>query len=118
MFDIGFWEVIFILVVALLVVGPERLPRVARTAGLWLGRIRGFVGSVKADIDRELAAEELKKTLAKQAAMPELEEIIEKTVDRPSADNSGSGTSSGDDKQVTHTASQSPASEEPDEKRS
>jgi sec-independent protein translocase protein TatB len=79
MFDIGFSEIIFILVITLLVVGPERLPRVARTAGLWLGKIRGFVTSVKADIDQELAAEELKRTLAKQAAMPELEEIIEKT---------------------------------------
>lgn len=77
MFDIGFWELVFILVIALLVVGPERLPRVARTAGLWVGKVRGFVVSVKADIDRELAAEELKRTLAKQASMPELEEIIE-----------------------------------------
>ena len=40
--------------IALLVVGPERLPRVARTAGLWVGKIRGFVVSVKADIDKEL----------------------------------------------------------------
>jgi len=77
MFDIGFWELIFILVIALLVVGPERLPRVARTAGLWLGKMRGFIVTVKADIDQELAAEELKRTLAKQAAVPELEEIIE-----------------------------------------
>jgi sec-independent protein translocase protein TatB len=77
MFDIGFWELIFILVITLLVVGPERLPRVARTAGLWLGKVRGFIVTVKADIDQELAAEELKRTLAKQAAMPELEEIIE-----------------------------------------
>jgi len=77
MFDIGFWELIFILVIALLVVGPERLPRVARTVGLWLGKARGLIASVKADIDRELAAEELKRTLARQAAVPELEEIIE-----------------------------------------
>jgi sec-independent protein translocase protein TatB len=56
MFDIGFWEVIFIAVITLLVVGPERLPKVARTAGLWVGKIRGFVVSVKADIDKELAS--------------------------------------------------------------
>ena len=77
MFDIGFWEVIFIAVITLLVVGPERLPKVARTAGLWLGKIRGFVVSVKADIDRELAADELKRTLEKQASVPELEELID-----------------------------------------
>ena len=77
MFDIGFWEIIFILVILLLVVGPERMPRLARTAGLWVGKMRGFVASVKADIDRELATEELKKALAKQAAAPELEELID-----------------------------------------
>lgn len=79
MFDIGFWELTIIGIVALLVIGPERLPRVARTAGLWLGRARRFVASVKADIDREIAADELKKTLAKQAQVPELYDIVEDT---------------------------------------
>jgi len=115
MFDIGFWEVIFILVIALLVVGPERLPRVARTAGLWLGKIRGFVTSVKADIDQELAAEELRKTLARQAAMPELEEIIEKTTDKLSTANTATGASTTDGKQVTNATPQSVSSEKPDE---
>jgi len=66
------------MVIALIVVGPERLPRLARSAGLWIGKIRGFVASVKAEIDHELAAEELRKTLTRQAEIPELEEIIEK----------------------------------------
>ena len=79
MFDIGFWELAIIGVVALLVIGPERLPRVARTTGLWLGRARRFVSSVKADIDREIAADELKKALAKQADSPGLYDIIEDT---------------------------------------
>ncbi len=79
MFDIGFWELAVIGVVALLVVGPEQLPRLARTAGLWAGRARRFVGSVKADIDRELAADELKKSLAKQADSEGLYDIIEET---------------------------------------
>lgn len=79
MFDIGFSEIIFIMIIALLVIGPQRLPKVARTAGLWFGKLRGFVSTVKADIDRELATEELKRTLAEQAAIPELEEIIEAT---------------------------------------
>jgi sec-independent protein translocase protein TatB len=77
MFDIGFSEILLIMVIALIVVGPERLPRLARSTGLWIGKIRGFVASVKAEIDHEIAAEELKKTLARQAKMPELEEIIE-----------------------------------------
>jgi sec-independent protein translocase protein TatB len=79
MFDIGFWELTIIGVVALLVIGPERLPRVARTTGLWLGRARRFVSSVKADIDREIAADELKKALAKQAETAGLYDIVEDT---------------------------------------
>lgn len=85
MFDIGFWEIIFIMVISLLVVGPERLPRIARTAGLWVGKMRGFVASVKADIDQELATEELKKALAKQASVPELEELIDEVSGDPLA---------------------------------
>ena len=79
MFDIGFWELLVIGVVALLVIGPERLPKVARTAGLWLGRARRFVSSVKADIDREIAADELKKVLRNQAESSGLHDIIEET---------------------------------------
>ncbi|MEE9355548.1 MAG: Sec-independent protein translocase protein TatB [Methylococcaceae bacterium] len=79
MFDVGFWELIIIMIVALLVVGPERLPKLARTVGLWVGKGRRMVQSVKSDIDKELAAEELKKILAKQAAIPEVFDIIEET---------------------------------------
>ena len=80
MFDVGFWELTIIAVVALIVIGPERLPKVARTAGHWIGRGRRFVASVKADIDREIKAEELKQILEQQAqkANP-LHEIIEET---------------------------------------
>ena len=77
MFDIGFWELTIIAVVALLVIGSERLPRVARTTGMWLGRARRLVSSVKADIDREIAADELKKALAKQAESTGLYDIVE-----------------------------------------
>lgn len=79
MFDIGFWELALIAVVALLVIGPERLPGVARTAGLWLGKARSFIASVKADVDRELKAEELKRIMEKQAELPGLHDIIEET---------------------------------------
>ncbi len=60
MFDIGFWELCLIGVVALLILGPERLPTVARTAGLWIGRARRFMADVKTDIDNELKSEELR----------------------------------------------------------
>ncbi len=76
MFDVGFWEIIFISVIALLVIGPERLPRVARTLGLWVGKARGFYQSVKADIDRELEADELRRSLERQMEIPELNRDI------------------------------------------
>lgn len=79
MFDVGFTELLLVGVVALLVVGPERLPGLARTAGAWVGRMRSFIGNVKADIDRELKAEELKRILDQRQTINPLEEIIEET---------------------------------------
>jgi len=77
MFDIGFAELVLIAIVALLVIGPERLPRVARTAGLWVGKMRGFVSSVQSDINQELKADELKKIMAEQAESTGVHEILE-----------------------------------------
>ena len=77
MFDIGFWEIALVGVVALLVLGPERLPKVARVAGMWVGKGRRFMSSVKGEIDRELKADELKRILAEQAKTNELYEITE-----------------------------------------
>ena len=61
MFDIAFSELVVIGLVALIVIGPERLPRVARTAGHLLGRLQRYVSDVKADINREMQLDELKK---------------------------------------------------------
>lgn len=61
MFDIGFSELIVIAVVALVVIGPERLPKVARTLGHLLGRAQRYVNDVKSDINREMQLDELKK---------------------------------------------------------
>ncbi|TLD44299.1 MAG: Sec-independent protein translocase protein TatB [Accumulibacter sp.] len=61
MFDIGFSELMLIAVVALVVIGPERLPRVARTAGHLLGRLQRYVSTVKSDISREMQLEELRR---------------------------------------------------------
>lgn len=61
MFDISFMEILVISIVALIVIGPERLPTVARTLGHLYGRCRGFVYSVKTDIHNEMRMEELKK---------------------------------------------------------
>lgn len=77
MFDIGFLELAIIAVVGLIVIGPERLPEVARTVGTWVGRFRRFVTSVKSDIDRELRQEELRKALERDAGLDELKQIMD-----------------------------------------
>ena len=79
MFDVGFFELMLIGVVALLVVGPERLPKLARTAGMWLGKGKQMINSVKADIAQELKADELKKILEKQEQLNPVHEIMEDT---------------------------------------
>ena len=61
MFDIGFSELLVIGVVALVVIGPEKLPRMARTIGHLAGRLQRYVADVKADINREIELEELRK---------------------------------------------------------
>ncbi|MGH8720771.1 MAG: Sec-independent protein translocase protein TatB, partial [Burkholderiales bacterium] len=60
-FDLGFTELMVIALVALVVIGPERLPRVARTLGHLAGRLQRYVADVKADINREVELDELKK---------------------------------------------------------
>ena len=70
MFDIGFSELLLIAVVALVVLGPERLPKAARFAGLWVRRARAQWYSVKSELERELEAEELKRSMQEtQAAL-------------------------------------------------
>lgn len=64
MFDVGFTELMVIALVGLIVIGPERLPKVARTVGHLLGRLQRYVGDVKSDISREMQLEELKRLQA------------------------------------------------------
>ena len=77
MFDIGFSELLVIAVVALLVLGPERLPKAARFAGLWVRRARAQWHSVKSELERDLAAEDLRRSLHDtQAAMREAQAAL------------------------------------------
>src|SRR5688572_26368744 len=68
MFDIGFSELFVIAIVALIVLGPERLPKAARLAGLWVRRARAQWYSVKSELENELADEELKRSLRQTQA--------------------------------------------------
>ena len=80
MFEVGFWEITLIGVIALLVIGPERLPGAARTVGLYVGRIRRYVTHVQADIQRELRADELRKMVEDpDGAAGGLREVVEET---------------------------------------
>ncbi len=63
MFDVGLWELLLIAVLCLIVVGPTRLPRLARTAGVLVGRAKLMVAQVKAEVDREIEAEDLRDEL-------------------------------------------------------
>ncbi len=77
MFDIGFSELMVIAVVALVVIGPERLPKVARTLGILFGRMQRYVNDVKADITREMQLDELRKL---QSEMEQAARSVETTV--------------------------------------
>lgn len=82
MFDIGFTELLIIGIVALIVLGPERLPRAARMLGLALRRARAQWHSVKADLERELAADELRRSLLQaREAGDELRRELRDTAD-------------------------------------
>ena len=63
MFDIGFTELLLVGLVALVVLGPERLPGAVRTAGLWIGRIKRSFNSIKAEVEREIGADEIRRQL-------------------------------------------------------
>jgi sec-independent protein translocase protein TatB len=79
MFDIGFSEIVVIAVVALIVIGPERLPKVARTLGHLFGRMQRYVNDVKSDISREMELDELRKL---QASVQDAAHAIEQTVNK------------------------------------
>ena len=79
MFDISFLELLLILLVALLVIGPERLPGVARTLGYWAGRARGTVNSLRRDIERETRVDEFRK--AERAFRRDLETELKEDVE-------------------------------------
>ncbi len=63
MFDFGFWEIVIIFVITLIVVGPEKMPALARKAGLYVGKFKKFVSNIQNDINNEIKSEELKEQL-------------------------------------------------------
>ena len=81
MFDIGFWEIAVIGVIALLVIGPERLPAVARNVGRWVGQVRRYVSHVKQDIEREIHADEVRDLLEKPDGLASIRDVARETAE-------------------------------------
>ena len=75
MFDIGGLELMLITVVALLVIGPERLPETLRSMGLWFGRLRRSFTTIKAEIEKEIGMDEVHRQLHNEAVMEEMKRI-------------------------------------------
>ena len=79
MFDIGFWELVIIAIIALLVIGPERLPDFARDAGRMVGKIRNFVHTAKRELEKELELDEVNQL---QSNINHIDDLMKKAPDR------------------------------------
>ena len=75
MFDIGATELLLVAIIGLVVVGPERLPKLARTIGMWVKRARGQMSSIQKEINRELELEDLKRQLEQKGGGLTLEDL-------------------------------------------
>ncbi len=79
MFEIGFSELCMVALVALLVIGPEKLPKVARMTGFWIAKTKRTIDAVKQEINEEFQAEELRQALKNQSGMSELQNLLYET---------------------------------------
>jgi sec-independent protein translocase protein TatB len=113
-FDVGFSELMVIAVVALIVIGPERLPRVARTMGHLFGRLQRYVNDVKADINREIELDELRKfkTTFEDAARG-IEGTVNATVDSVQSEVSKTETELNGLTKIADTAAEPPGTPQP-----
>lgn len=79
MFDIGFFELLIIAVVGLLVIGPEELPGAIRFVSLWIGRLRNSFNEIKTEIEREVGADDIKRQLHNEAILQKLKKTAQQT---------------------------------------
>ena len=75
MFDIGFSELALVCVIALLVLGPERMPQALRTLGLWFGRARRTFSSMKTEIEREIGMDDIRRQLHNEAVLDDIKRL-------------------------------------------
>lgn len=132
MFDIGFAELMVIAVMALVVLGPDKLPTAARTMGLWIGRIRRSLGSIQREISEELRVDELRRTtsVTKEKLDEELKEMSQpfskpfgsdspatksaSEPPKPAADNASTSSDATNESVVSQSESPVEASKEQD----
>lgn len=101
MFDVGFWEILLILVLALVIIGPERLPAAARQAGYFVGKARRYIEGVRSEVESELDVGEFKRMLHNQEVqINELQQQLKTGVDGLKADLPSSDTLKG---QASHS---------------
>jgi sec-independent protein translocase protein TatB len=103
MFDIGFWELVMVAIVALLVAGPNRLPKLAAEAGMWFGKLQRFIRKTRMDIENELHQYEIQQAIREQQRkLEEFKQLVDKTgremnesVKTPSVENQNKETPPG-----------------------
>lgn len=104
MFDVGFSELLVLGIIALVVLGPEKLPHAARMAGAWIGRIRRTLINVQADIENEVASAEMRERIRKEMAKAEaakqqmsadiMQSVSSSTPDEPRAEKAADDNAS------------------------
>lgn len=80
MFEVGFSELFMVALVALLVIGPEKLPKAARLTGFWIGKLRTMLDSVKAEVNEELRAEEMRQLIREQSGFDEIRQLHDEVI--------------------------------------
>ncbi|VXB21036.1 Sec-independent protein translocase protein TatB [Pseudomonas sp. 8AS] len=108
MFDIGFSELLLVGLVALIVFGPERLPAAARTAGLWIGRLKRSFSAIKAEVEREIGADEVRRQLHNEQIL-QMERELKQSILPPASAPAATATGEPPAAAAANPASSAPA---------
>lgn len=108
MFDIGFTELLLVGLVALVVLGPERLPGAVRTTGLWVGRLKRSFNNIKAEVEREIGADEIRRQLHNERIL-DLEREMKQSIMPPASTSSSSAASTAAAAPVAEAPASTPA---------
>ncbi|WP_312233734.1 Sec-independent protein translocase protein TatB [Stutzerimonas nitrititolerans] len=116
MFDIGFTELLLVGLVALVVLGPERLPGAVRTTGLWVGRLKRSFSNIKAEVEREIGADEIRRQLHNERILDLEREMkaMKESIMPPSPSSSASSDARPATTEVTKPAPEPAPASNPD----